>query len=99
MQPQYKQFLHHIILYECHPNEKQTSRDFDAWVGKAGAQCYSKNMPNDWFSCVNPIIGWAVGSEGKLNLYVAYIISNYIFNETEVMILLIWIIMVPFLKI
>ena len=62
--PGNKPFVHHIVLYECHPNNKQSSEDYEKWVREKGTQCYTQNMPNDWATCITPIIGWAVGSDG-----------------------------------
>ena len=58
--------IHHMILYECRINSNKRAL-FDKFASKKGAQCYSKNMPQSWSSCLSITYGWAVGSEGMID--------------------------------
>lgn len=57
------QYVHHMLLYECHlPN---SDKHLDKFVEAKGAQCFDRNMPLSWSACNTPVVAWAVGSEGK----------------------------------
>ncbi|XP_018017865.1 DBH-like monooxygenase protein 1, partial [Hyalella azteca] len=57
-------FVHHMLLYECHAPDADSSHYFEQWVDKLGTQCYAANMPDSWNGCNVPIIVWAVGAKG-----------------------------------
>nr|XP_018667095.1 DBH-like monooxygenase protein 1 isoform X3 [Ciona intestinalis] len=47
--------VHHIIVYACTGNITSVQR-----VGES-VECYSANMPLDFYSCNSVVVGWAIG--------------------------------------
>ncbi len=59
-------YVHHMVLYECHVPDGDSSDWFDHHVNKSGEACYSPNMPPEWSFCLaTNAWAWAVGSEGE----------------------------------
>ncbi|XP_034251618.1 MOXD1 homolog 2 [Thrips palmi] len=53
-------YLHHLVVYECSGDASQ----FEKHVTSRGEACYHPHMPNEFLSCHNVVVTWAVGSEG-----------------------------------
>ena len=53
IQPGHGTYLHHMVLYECHVNDGDSSDDwFERHVSSEGSACYSPNMPQEWSFCL-----------------------------------------------
>lgn len=57
-----KEYLHHMILYECILDNKDMY--LDHWASHEGAQCHTPNMPLSFSFCTNLIASYDIGSEG-----------------------------------
>ncbi|KAK7083414.1 DBH-like monooxygenase protein 1, partial [Halocaridina rubra] len=59
--------LHHAVAFECKTKDGSSEKDvYEKYVGHQGYECYTPNMPPDFFLCEKFLINWAVGSEGEL---------------------------------
>ncbi|XP_064084732.1 DBH-like monooxygenase protein 1 [Macrobrachium nipponense] len=62
-----RKYLHHAVAFECVSRDgSPTSELFEQYVGHPGFECYTPNMPPDFYLCERFLINWAIGSEGEL---------------------------------
>ncbi|KAG0724787.1 DBH-like monooxygenase protein 1 [Chionoecetes opilio] len=56
--------LHHVVAFECHAQDGSDPGDqLEQYVGHPGYECYTPNMPPQFFLCERFLISWAIGSE------------------------------------
>lgn len=56
--------VHHMLLHECVLDANEDMKKWEKYVTEDGRACYS-DTPLEWEKCLQPIVAWAVGSEGK----------------------------------
>lgn len=59
--------LHHSVAFECHAQDGSDPGDqLEQYVGHPGFECYTANMPPQFYLCERFLINWAIGSEGEM---------------------------------
>lgn len=59
--------LHHSVAFECHTQDDTDPAELlERHVGQPGYECYTQNMPPEFYLCERFLINWAIGSEGEL---------------------------------
>uniref|UniRef100_A0A0P4WA35 DOMON domain-containing protein n=1 Tax=Scylla olivacea TaxID=85551 RepID=A0A0P4WA35_SCYOL len=59
--------LHHSVAFECHTQDgTDPAKLLESHVGHPGYECYTPNMPPEFYLCERFLINWAIGSEGEL---------------------------------
>ncbi|XP_042884541.1 DBH-like monooxygenase protein 1 [Penaeus japonicus] len=62
-----RKHLHHAVAFECLTHDGAAGEEvFEEYVGHVGHECYTPNMPPDFYKCERFLINWAIGSEGEL---------------------------------
>ncbi|XP_045598683.1 DBH-like monooxygenase protein 1 isoform X2 [Procambarus clarkii] len=59
--------LHHSVAFECHSNDgSDPGSVLEKHLDVPGYECYTPNMPSEFYLCERFLINWAIGSEGEL---------------------------------
>lgn len=65
----YSSMVHHIVMHECELDDDEDLAIWEQFAKEDGKLCHS-NRATLWDKCLTPLVSWAIGSKGKINLKV-----------------------------